>query len=240
MKAKYLFIIVLCSILLPRFSEAQIKSIKLVVSITGSIINYDTRDYATIRYQVYDSAGKRVARGKSNAVEKGYYFVTGLKPGQTYWIKFFDMKYLRMEYKFSIPYTDKYTEYSKDFLVVPRKQSLKLTLSVPPFERGKKKLRYGIEDFLDFYAKIVVRNPRIKFEIQCFPDKADETAKNLALTEGRAQTIKNYFVSRGAKEEKIYTQGSATLDKDNPPPVKKRSKGHHYIGTTYLALKQIK
>ncbi len=240
MKAKYLFVIVLCSILLSRFSEAQIKSINLVVSITGSIINYDTRDYATIRYQVYDSAGRRVAIGQSNAVEKGYYFVTGLKPGQTYWIKFSDMKYLHTEYKFSIPYTDKYTEYSKDFLVVPRKQSLKLTFAVPPFERGKKKLRYGIEDFLDFYAKIVVHNPRIKFEIQCFPDKPDETAKNVALTEGRAETIKNYFVSCGAKEEKIDTQGSATLDNDNPPPVNKLSKGHLYIGTTYLALKQIK
>jgi len=220
--------------------NAQIKSINLVVSLTGSIINYDTKDYTTIRYELVDTAGKRVARGRSNAVQKGYYFVTGLKPGQTYYMRFLDMYYLKIEYKITIPYTDKYTEYSKDFLVIPRKQNFKLYLAVPPFERGKTKLRYGIEDYLDFYAKIIVRNPRIKFEVQCFPDKLDTPEKNLKLTEDRASTLKNYFVDKGAKEEKVITKGSSNIDPERPLPSKKRSKGKRYIGPTYVVLFRIK
>ena len=221
-------------------SVAQINSIKLVVSITGSVIDYDTRDYTTIRYEVYDTAGKRVAKGRTNAAEKGYYFVTGLKPGQSYFIRFRDMKFLNMEYKFTIPYTDKYTEYSKDFLVVPRKKNLKMFLSVPPFERGKTKLRYGIDEYLDFYAKVIVRNPRVKFEIQCYPDKLDTPENNLKLTEGRAGTLKNYFVEKGAKEEKIFAKGSAVIDPDKPLPKKKRSKGKRYIGPSYVVLNNIR
>ena len=221
-------------------TKSQIKGINLVVSVTGSFIDYATRDYVSVRYEVYDENGKRVGRGKSDKLKKGYYYVTGLRPGKTYTIKIFDLGYLRSEHKFDIPYTDKYTEYSRDFLVVPRKKNLKMFLRVPPFELGKTKLRYGIEEYLDFYTKLIKRNPRLKFLVQCYPDKVAEPEYNIKLTEGRANTLKTYFVENGAKSEKIYAKGSATVDETNPPPVKKRSKGKRYIGPSYIVIVKVK
>lgn len=240
MKNKFLLLVFLLAVFAAGSLSSQIKSIKLVVSLTGSVIDHHTRDYVTIRYEVFDTSGKRIARGRSNSAEKGYYFITGLKPGQQYTIKFFDMAYLRTEYRFDIPYTDKYAEYSKDFLVVPRKKDIKIFISVPPFELGKTKLRYGIDDYLDFYAKIVARNPRIKFEIQCFPDTPADLDKNIVLTEGRANSLKNFFINKGAKPEKVTTKGFADTDKLHPPPVKKRSKGKRYIGSSYLMVLRLK
>jgi hypothetical protein len=234
MKNKLMLLFFLIAVLSVIRLPAQIKSIKLVVSLTGSIIDHQTRNYVTVRYEVFDKTGKRVARGRSNAAQKGYYFVTGLKPGKSYFIKFFDMAYLRTEYKLDIPYTDKYAEYSKDFLVVPRKKHLKLFLSVPPFELGKTKLRYGIEEYLEFYTKLIAKNPRVKFEIQCYPDKAGDVKTNRLLTDGRVNSLKVFFVSHGARDDRIYTKPLATTDPDNPPPVKKRSKGKRYIGPTYI------
>ncbi len=240
MKKRLLLLFFLIAVLAISSASAQIKSIKLVVSLTGSVIDHQTRDYVTIRYEVFDEKGKRVARGRTNGLAKGYYFITGLKPGQKYSIKFFDMNYLRTEYKFDIPYTDKYAEYSKDFLVVPRQKDLKLFLSVPPFERGKTKLRYGIEHFLEFYTKLVVRNPRVKFQIQCFPDENGNPENNIKLTEGRANSLKSFFVKNGAKEKKIKIKASPITDTVHQPPVKKRSKGKRYIGSSYLVLFKIK
>ncbi len=241
MKLKFIFFLILIQLCIC-FPEAktQIKGINLVVSVTGSFIDYDTRDYVSVRYEVYDETGKRVGRGRSDALKNGYYFVTGLSPGKSYSIKIFDMAYLRTEHKFEIPYTDKYTEYSRDFLVVPKRQNLKMYFRVPPFELGKTKLRYGIEEYLDFYAKLIQRNPRLKFELQCYPDKVAEPEYNLKLAEGRAKSLKNFFIEKGAKSEKILTKGFADVDPNNPPPKKKRSKGKRYIGPSYLVIIKIR
>lgn len=219
--------------------EAQISSIKTVVSLTGSMLNKENNEPVSVTFEAYNSQGKRVYRGKSNATENGYYFITGLQPGETYTIKFIDMEYLRSEEQYTLPVTDKYTEFSRDFQVVQKQKDQRLLFKVPPFELGKNKIRFGIEDLLDSYVEIIKTNKNVVFEIACYPDANDEKTKNETLTLARAQSLKDFFVQQGAKPESIILKGNPSIDPKNPPPAKKGAKGKRYIGSTYLIIKKV-
>lgn len=219
--------------------EAQISSIKTVVSLTGSILNKESNKPVSVTFEAYNSQGKRVYRGKSNATENGYFFITGLQPGETYTIKFIDMDYLRSEEQFTLPMTDKYAEFSKDFQVVQKQKDQRLFFKVSPFELGKNKIRFGIDELLDSYVEIIKTNKNVVFEIACYPDANDEKDKNEALTLARAQSLKDFFVQHGAKPENIILKSNQLPDPKNPPPSKKRAKGKRYIGSTYLIIKKI-
>jgi len=239
MKSRYILFTVLFLVLFVFHAEAQISSIKTVVSLTGSILDDETHKPVSVRFEAYSAEGKRVYRGKSNEAENGYYFITGLKPGEEYTIKFTDMKYLRQEMKVTIPLTDKYEEFSRDFLVIQRSQNIKLPFHVPPFELGKTKLRYGIEEHIQNFTSVVESNPRAEFTIICFPDNNKNPDENQTLTSSRAEALKAFFISKGAQPENIRIQYETQVDPDNPPPTKKRAKGHRYIGTTYLIVRKV-
>ena len=101
-----------------------------VVSVTGSVFNSVTKDPIRVQYQLLDENGKIIRRGKTNAAQNGYYFVTGLEPGKKYKMKFIgDNNYFDAEFDIDIPQTDKYAEFSKDFLVPPKSKGMELPQS---------------------------------------------------------------------------------------------------------------
>ncbi len=206
----------------------------LVVSLTGSVFDEKTHQPIEINIKAYDEDGKMIYRGKSNSID-GYYFITGLKPGSSYSIFFEDFDYFRQEYTVDIPNTDKYQEFSKDFLAKPKEEGVKLPFIVSPFELHKSKVRHGADIFLKNTIMTVKRNRSMKFKIQCFPDNNSDKSENLKLTQERCQNLKNYFIENGVPAGRItgLIPEKAT-DPENPPPFKKRAKGKRYIGTTYI------
>jgi len=202
---KVILFLILSTIMSTIVVEAQISSIKTIVSLTGSIINKENNEPVSVTFEAYNSQGKRVYRGKSNATEKGYYFITGLQPGETYTVKFIDMEYLRSEEHFTLPITDKYAEFSRDFQVVQKQKDQRLLFKVPPFELGKNKIRFGIDDLLDSYVKIIKTNKNVVFEIACYPDANDEKAKNETLTLTRAQSLKNFLDRKSTRLNSSHT-----------------------------------
>lgn len=217
-------------------AESQMRTI---VSVTGSVFNANTKDPIRISYKLLDETGKTFRRGKTNAAQNGYYFITGLKPGNTYTIVFEgDDNYFKAEYPIEIPNTDKYEEFSKDFLIIPKYKGVEIAQKVPVFELNKTKLRGGADFFLDDFMKTIKENPGIKFKIVAYPDNNNDAIVNEALTKARCNALKDYFVSKGVNEERILTEYNKSTDPKNPLPTEKRAKGKRYIGSVYYVVEK--
>ncbi|MFA6570887.1 MAG: OmpA family protein [Bacteroidota bacterium] len=220
-------------------SKAQL--INTVVSITGRVIDEITRQPLGTTLEIFDQSGIRVNRAKSN-IKDGYYFITGLKPGQTYIIRNLidfnaETRYLNHRIEIAIPNTDKYSEFSHDIVLIPATKDLQIPLRVSPFAAGRSKLRSGAEKSLKHYLETLKENQRIKFEIVVFPDNNAQASENLTLTNQRAAALKEFFETNGIKSDRITTKGNNALDPLNPPPMGKASKGKKYKGTIYIVIK---
>ena len=164
--------------------------IKTVVSLTGNVFNQVTKQPETTALLVMKN-GKRLTATRSRASENGYYYLTGLKAGESYDIKLKKKGYMDQQFSIQVPNTDKYTEISKDFLIMPKEIGVKLPLSVPPFEYNKSKLRVGSEIVLSDLQETLKLNPDVKIQIISFPDNNKDQNSNQILTKERAESLKN-------------------------------------------------
>ena len=208
----------------------------VVVSLTGSVVDEATRKPISVDINITDSEGKRVNRAKSNSAD-GYYYLTGLRPDKVYTVTITNPKYFKEEITIRVPATDKYLEISRDILVKPLAENVRIPFMVSPFEVNQSRIRFGADMFLKDVKNSLKLNPNVKFEIHCFPDSERDAATNLNLTEARANALKEYFVSNGINADRITISGSRIVDVKNPPPVGKASKGKCYIGPSYIVIK---
>lgn len=206
-----------------------------VVSLTGAVLEQSSKKPTSLQIEVFDKDGDKFTKAKSNSKD-GYYFITGLKPGETYSIKIMDIKYLKYSFDFTVPNSDKYSEYSKDILVVPSRVNTEIPLAVIPFEINKSNLRPGSEYFLNEYSLILQENSKIKIEIEVYPDNNVDKSKNRIITNGRAEALKNYFEKTGIDASRISIKNFDSTDSKNPPPSEKRAKGKRYVGSVYLKI----
>lgn len=213
-------------------SSAQL--VGTVVALTGSVLNSVTREPVTAYLIVLDENGKRINATRSNSAEKGYYYITSLKPGQKYFITISQPNYFKEKFEIEIANTDKYTEISKDFLITPIQKGIDLPLTISPFELNKSKLRFGSEYLLTDIISTLQNNPDIKVDIICFPDNNQDKNENQKLTEERAKSLRAFLVEKGISESRINIKSNSSTDPKNPPPVEKRAKGKRYIGSTYI------
>jgi len=218
-------------------SDAQL--VNPVVSITGSVMDAVSKQPITAIMVVTDETGKRINATRSNGSDNGYYYLTSLKPGKKYTITVSSKYYLKEVYEFEISDAYKYTELSKDFLILPLDKGVEIPLSFAPFELNKSKLRFGADYVLESIKSTMTNNPTVKFEIICYPDDENNGSENFVLTEERAQSIQKYLTANGIESSRITIKGNKQVDPKNPPPKKKKAKGKRYIGTTYLKIIEI-
>ncbi len=211
---------------------------KSLVSLSGNVTNAVTKEPVTVYLKILDSQGKTVTVGRSSAADKGKFFIPGLQPGETYYVEIKQKDYFHEKYEIKLPNTGKYNEISKDFLVKPLVKGIHIPIAVPPFELNKSKLRFGINEVLDDYKNSLVNNPTINFQILCYPDNDKDKDGNKKLTDERAKSLMNYFVSAGIDLSRITIQGMDQTDPNNPPPKEKTAKGKRYIGTTYIVISE--
>jgi len=211
-----------------------------VVALTGNVFDAITKKPVTVFLIVQDSLGNKVQATRSNTYENGYYYLTGLKPGNKYTIILRKQNYFIEKYKIDIANSDKYEEISHDFLIKPMYIGAKIPLPVPPFELNKSKLRYGAGMFLSDISNTLKYNPKVKVEIQCYPDNNKNKQLNLELTRERCESLKNFFMKNGVDTSRLSIKSDKTTDPDNPPPTQTRAKGKRYIGSSYIVVKSIK
>lgn len=210
--------------------------IKTVVAVTGNVVNQSTRNAESVQIIVLDDNGKKINSSKSNASDGGYYYVTGLYPGNTYYFQVNDKNFLKEKLEIKIPNTDKYFEISRDFLVKTNAPDTKFKLAVSPFENNKTKLRFGANVLLEEITSTLKNNPDVRFSIISYPDNNNDAKHNLELTEKRSETLIDYFSTNGIDPSKLTVKGSGTTDPNTPPPSEKTSKGKRYIGPVYILI----
>lgn len=220
-------------------SVTQAQMVKAVVAVTGSMKDAVSKKPLAVNVTVFDNTGKKVNTAKSNDYEDGYYFVTGLLPGNVYTFEISSTSHFKENITISIPNTDKYLEISRDFNLKPLMLNAKIPLAVSPFEYNKTKLRFGSVLALEGLANTLKNNPKVKFTIISYPDNDKNPEANKDLTLKRADALMDYLVVNGIDPMRIKIQESSNTDPDLPPPVEKRAKGKKYIGSTYIIINEI-
>ena len=219
-------------------TKAQL--LNTVVALTGNVFNTITKEPVTAFVLAKDQNGKLVQATRSNSFNNGYYYLTGLKPGQKYTIILNKPKFFKEVTEVDIPNTDKYEEISKDFLITPLYVGVKIPVPVPPFELGKTDLRYGSDYLLSGITGSLKNNPEVNVEVECYPDNDKDAQFNENLTSGRCKSIINFFVNHGIDDSRLSMKANSHTDPDNPPPKQKRAKGKWYVGTSYIVVTTIK
>lgn len=234
MKFKYLIFTIITLVVLGNDVQAQ-GFIQTVVSLTGNVFNQVTKQPETTALLVMKD-GKRITATRSRASENGNYYITGLKAGESYDIRLEKKGFMDQVFSIDVPKTDKYTEISKDFLIMPKEVGVKLPISVPPFEYNKSKLRVGSDLFLDDIQETLKLNPDVVIQIVTYPDNDKNKKNNEELTKERAESLKEFFVSKGVDATRMTIDSNSSTDPENPPPVEKAAKGKRYIGSSYLKI----
>jgi outer membrane protein OmpA-like peptidoglycan-associated protein len=235
---KLLGILIIFMVVINYHSDAQL--LNTVVALTGNVFDAVTKEPVTVFMIVKDQQGNKIGATRSNAFENGYYYVTGLKPGQTYTVLLSKAKSFMEKYEIFIANSDKYEEISRDFLVKPMYDGVRIPIPVPPFELNKSKLRFGAEDILSDIKNTLVNNDKVKFIIECYPEDDASKQDNEELTSERCKSLMNYFISNGIDGSRVSMKSHNSTDPVNPPPKKKRAKGKRYIGSTYVVVTEIK
>ena len=215
------------------FSQGLINT---TVSLSGNVFNQVTKLPETAIIKVFDSEGNRVNATRSNGAQSGAYFISGLRPGQSYVLEITKKEFMVEKFNIIVPNTGKYLEISQDFLIKPIKVGVQIPIAVTPFELRKSKLRYGADIYLDDWITVFNQNPNIKVKIVSYPDAKGTKQANTLLTTERADAIKEYFVEKGIGKDRMTTEGNAELDSKNPPPTEKAAKGKRYIGPCYIEI----
>ncbi len=215
------------------FALAQVSP---VITITGYVydeVSFEPLNNVLILVQPQRATLKEWT---SKTHSGGYYLITGLKPGERYTLRLRKAGYFETEYELRLPQTEKYTELSRDFLMKPLREGIRIPLTVSPFPYKKAKFKFGAEEILDDLVRLLKINPSVHVRLEIYPDTETDTTFNRTLTEARAQLLKDYLVQNGIAADRIETLASPTPDPLNPPPVKKRAKGKFYIGPVYLVI----
>lgn len=209
--------------------------INTVVSVGGEIYNAITKTPISASIELFDSDNHRINKGKSNSKD-GYYYLTSLKPGQSYELRVSDFDYMKQAFPIVVPNTDKYLELSKDILLIPKKIGTEIPIKVKLFESNKSNLKNGADIFLKDYLSLLKLNPTVKIRIVSYPDNANDAAKNGQLTQERSENIKKYFLANGIEPDRLIAQNATIVDPKNPVPTGKASKGKKYVGLSYLII----
>jgi len=75
------------------------------------------------------------------------------------------------------------------------------------FDAGKTSLKPGARKTLDRIAEQLKSDPAIKVVVEGHTDNTGKTDKNMALSEKRAQAVRDYLVSKGVPEDRITASG---------------------------------
>lgn len=94
-------------------------------------------------------------------------------------------------------------------------EGIKVTLneSLVNFEFDKSDLTSTAMANLDKLAEVLVNNPDTNINIYGYTDSKGTDAYNLALSERRAASVKNYLASKGVEASRMFTQG---MGEQNP------------------------
>ena len=143
-------------------------------------------------------------QGISNAEGK---FEIQLKVNETYLIKIKSIGKAEDYSKFTIPKLNEGEYFAPMQVTIQIEQSKTYTLENVHFESGKSILiKSSFEELEDLLDYMKLKNDII-IEIGGHTDNIGDDESNLKLSEARAETVKNYLVSKGISPNRILSKG---------------------------------
>jgi outer membrane protein OmpA-like peptidoglycan-associated protein len=100
-------------------------------------------------------------------------------------------------------------------IAATKQESRGLVVTLPSgifFDSGKSTLKPGAKKTLNRIAEQLRSDPAIKVQVEGHTDNTGTAAKNMALSEKRANAVRDYLVSKGIPEDRISATGKGQTE----------------------------
>jgi outer membrane protein OmpA-like peptidoglycan-associated protein len=147
---------------------------------------------------------KRIYRGVSNYEGK---FDILLEGGETYLIKIKGVGEAKDYNRFELPLLGENESYGKTTLTIQFEQPKVFTLDNVEFETGKSSLTQESYSELEELREYMQLKEDLVVEIAGHTDNVGDEESNMRLSEARANTVRNYLISKGISPDRIIAKG---------------------------------
>lgn len=158
---------------------------------------------AKIEYDIL-ATGVNTGIANSNSSTGSYKIV--LPAGNTYGYRAQVPGYLSLNENITIEPQSTYTEINVDLMLVPIETGQKLELKNVFFYQSTDKLIESSYPELDRIVDVLKLNPTVKIELDGHTDNQGDAALNVALSNKRVLTVKEYLVSKGIDSKRVSTK----------------------------------
>jgi len=177
-----------------------------VVLVQGKVYNSKTNKpiFANITYQKLPE-GNEVGIARSDPNSGKYKIV--LPSGQMYAFRAKAEEFIGINENMDLTDLKEYKEITKDLYLTPIEKGQTIRLNNIFFDFGKYELKEESFPELDRIAKILRERPAIEIKISGHTDNIGSDEDNLILSQNRAKSVTDYFISKGIDATRMITQG---------------------------------
>jgi len=194
------------------FPLAELVRPRVVVSVSGKVVDKYTGKSVKALITAEDLVTReKVAQTESNPEDGSYYIV--LPWGSLYGVTVEADNYAFHSENFDLTGTAAYKEYSVNFELQPVKVGENIILNNIFFDFDKSDIRPESFPELDRAVELLKKYPNIKVEIWGFADSIGTREYNLRLSERRANSVRDYLISKGISGDRLQARGFGF---DNP------------------------
>lgn len=179
-----------------------------VALLSGKVLDAETKSPVRSLLVFLDSKNKETERTNSS-LDSGSY-KTVLPLGKNYYVKIEADDYFQMTDTLKFKNMQKYTELKKDYMLIPKKESGE-TLSAYEekmiyFEFNEYDLEESAVNVLDSVAAEMKKASGAQIVIAGHADEIGTSEYNMELSRKRAESVKQYLVSKGIDAGRIKTK----------------------------------
>lgn len=179
---------------------------KPVALVSGKAIDQKTQKpvLAHITYQNIET-GEEIGSAQADA-DSGMYSII-LPTGNFYGFMAEADGYFAISENLDLKQLSSYKEISKDLILAPIELGMVIRLNNLFFDTGAQVLKKESYPELNRFLKLLNAQPNMKIEISGHTDNVGDKASNLKLSLARAQSVKNYLVSKAIDPNRIVVKG---------------------------------
>jgi outer membrane protein OmpA-like peptidoglycan-associated protein len=158
------------------------------------------------KFQLIDiKTGKEVIRSEADPVNGE--FIVSLPVGKEYAVNVSYPGYNFYSQNFNMEATENQEAVHLDINLVPIGSDLPIVLANVFFDLNKSNLRPESFIELNKLRDLLVKNPTLKIEIGGHTDTRGDANENQLLSEGRANSVKNYLIEQGIDATRLSSVG---------------------------------
>ena len=177
-----------------------------VVLVYGNVYNAKTKKpiNAGLQYEILPE-GIVAGYAYSNVVDGNYKIV--LPYGKNYSFMATADQFLSVSENLNLDTASTYLEIKRDLYLVPIEVGQTIRLNNIFFDFGNSTLRAESYPELDRVVKVLNDNPKLEIEMSGHTDNVGGVEANLKLSEERANSVKEYLVSKSISQNRIVSKG---------------------------------